>query len=424
MSNHSLAISRVRALAIGALSCALSVALVSPTLLAQGAPSEGDGAALVSAARIATLPPAQRAPWTAYLAQSRADRLRDSALIVDELRVLGKSHWTQPAVVPDFRVNARWTAAWYASDSAAQIATTMLSFQTPSGGWTKHADMFGAPRAPGVGFFSETAGWDYTATIDNSATTTQLEFLARLIAVKSTPAYRDSFARGIGYLLRAQYPSGGWPQVYPLQGGYHDATTYNDDATINVVRVLENVARGRFAWIDAGTRARARAAVARALAGILADQVVVQGERTVWGQQHDPFTREPVRARSYELAGLTGGESAGVLAWLMSMEQPSPDVVRAVHAGVSWLAAHRIAAVTYDSIAGTYRADSTAASTWARIYEVPSFRPIMANRDGITRYDFNALTDRRTGYAWFIQRPVAVLDAFPAWSRLHPLPSR
>ncbi|MBC7644959.1 MAG: signal peptidase I, partial [Thermoleophilia bacterium] len=42
--------------------------------------------------------------------------------------------------------------------------------------------------------------------------------------------------------LPAEFPPGGWPQVYPLEGGYHDAITYNDNALANVTDLLEDVA--------------------------------------------------------------------------------------------------------------------------------------------------------------------------------------
>lgn len=397
-------------------------------LAGQSAMSEGDAVPLVTATRIATLEPHARAAWSAYLAQSRADRLRDSNVVVAELKSIGRPTWVQPKIAPDFRIASTWDARWFATDSARSIAATMLSFQTPSGGWTKHADMFGAPRPKGTSFFSETAGWDYIATIDNSATTTQLLFLTRLIAAQpkapEAAAWRASVDRGIDYLLRAQYPSGGWPQVYPLQGGYHDATTYNDDATVNVLRVLRDVRDGRTPVTNPTQRARAAEAFTRGVDALLADQVPLDGQRTVWGQQHDPITRLPVKARSYELAGLTGGESAGILSLLMSIDKPTRRMVEAVHDGARWLETHRLNAMRYDSIAGTYITDANASPLWARIYEIPSLKPVMANRDGVPRYDFAELTDRRTGYAWYVNRPASMLIEYAEWSRHHPSPSR
>lgn len=381
-----------------------------------GAAVEHDTTSMLGAARLAALPAGERARWTAYVARSREDRARDTTLIVAELVRLGQARWTTPRVVKDFRITEQMTPAWFRTDSARRVGLTMLSFQTPSGGWSKHVDMFGSPRAPGRSFFSESPAWEYIPTIDNGATTTQLEFLARLDAAQPDARWRDSFMHGVWYLVRAQYPSGGFPQVYPLQGGYHDATTYNDDATVLALRVLQDVATGRHAFVPAAMRAEARAALARGVGGILADQVVVGGQRTVWGQQHDPLTHAPVRARSYELAGLTGGESCGILDFLMDLPGSYPGVAPAVHAGATWLREHAVRGVRYDSLTGTFVHDAAAPLTWARIYELPSLRPVMANRDGVPRYDFAELTDRRTGYGWYRRDAVATLEHYQAWA--------
>ena len=46
--------------------------------------------------------------------------------------------------------------------------------------------------------------------------------------------FRKSFLHGLDYVFAAQFPNGGWPQVWPLQGGYHDVITINDDAVLNL----------------------------------------------------------------------------------------------------------------------------------------------------------------------------------------------
>ncbi|MES2523990.1 MAG: pectate lyase [Gemmatimonadota bacterium] len=372
------------------------------------------------------------AEWATYRARSRADYARDSASMAAELRARGMRRWTTPPVAKDFRLSPAMTPAWFRGDDASRIGATILSFQTPSGGWSKHVDMFGPPRKAGESYYSESAAWNYIATIDNGATVTQLEFLRRALAVRQDTAWQDAFARGIAYLLRAQHPGGGWPQVYPLQGGYHDATTYNDDAIVGVLQLLRAVgtdaARGSLGWLDVRLQRDAAAAFDRGVAGILADQHRVNGSLTVWGQQHDPCTRAPAAARSYELSGLTGGESAGILEFLMSVEGRAPalqrGVERAVHAGIAWLRAHEVRGVRYDSTTGSFVRDPQAPPTWARVYEIPGFRPVMANRDGVPRYDVAELTDRRTGYAWFIQRPASALRQYAAWSSRHPRQER
>jgi len=294
----------------------------------------------------------------------------------------------------------------------------VLSFQTPSGGWSKHVDM-SRPRQPGESYFSENAGWQYIATIDNDSTTEELRFLAAAFAATSDARLPAAFGKGIDYLLAAQFPSGGWPQVFPLQGGYHDALTYNDDAIVNVMRVLGDVAGGRLGPVSPEVRRAAGAAVTRGLASIVATQVVEGGARTVWAQQHDPLTLVPVPARSYELAGLCGKESAGVTAYLMSLPDPGPGVVEAVHAAVAWFRAHAVLGYDYDFKTGLTQV-AGGGPIWARLYELGTGRPIVSNRDGVKRYDWNELTDRRFGYAWYGKDPAAVLAAYDAWARGHP----
>ena len=78
-------------------------------------------------------------------------------------------------------------------------------------------------------------------------------------------AYRKAFDKGVVYLLNAQYPNGGFPQVYPLQGGYHDAITFNDNAFAQVADLLATVAarQGDFAFVAPELAGRAQAAHAQ-----------------------------------------------------------------------------------------------------------------------------------------------------------------
>ena len=87
--------------------------------------------------------------------------------------------------------------AWYGGDEARRIADIVVSFQTPAGGWSKNLNMTRHVRAPArrsprittrvssVKSDFDTphdANWNYVGTFDNDATTTQLRFLAKVIA--------------------------------------------------------------------------------------------------------------------------------------------------------------------------------------------------------------------------------------------------
>ena len=87
------------------------------------------------------------------------------------------------------------------------------------------------------------------STIDNDATYTQMRYLARVFTATRLTRFQAAFRRGLDYLLKAQYPNGGWPQFYPLRDGYWSHITYNDDA---MVGVLDTAPRHRAA--QAGVR--------------------------------------------------------------------------------------------------------------------------------------------------------------------------
>jgi PelA/Pel-15E family pectate lyase len=377
---------------------------------------------MLSARRVDALAPEERAAWTEYIERSGREQLRDKAMIDAELRTVGRERMTRaPYAKEAFAVSASMTPTWFRSDSGRRMAAIVLSFQTPSGGWSKHVDMAQRARLPGESFFSENENWQYIATIDNEATTSQMRFLA--LADAATPAgvapYRRAFLRALDYLDHAQFPNGCWPQVYPLQGGYHDAATFNDDAAINVLRVLRDAAAGTPAFVPEDARRRAAESITHGVACILRSQVIVNGARTVWAQQHDALTLAPAAARSYEPASLSGRESASIVAFLMALPSPNVAVIAAVHAAADWFARTAIRGYEYDAESGLRRADA-GGPIWARMSEIGTNRPIFSNRDGIVLYDWIQLTDRREGYAWYSREPAAVLKTYERWAQEHP----
>ncbi len=368
---------------------------------------------LLAASRIAALPEPARGEWRRYLETSRRNAERDRAAIDAELRAAGKDTWTPAPAGRGFAVTDAMTEAWFRGDSARRLADVIVTYQTPTGGWSKRMD-FTRPRQPGESFSAEKR-WTWIGTLDNGATTEQLRFLAGAIAAHGDPGHRASHLRGIEYLLAAQQPSGCWPQVYPLMGGYHDAATYNDDATINALRVLRDAASGEQAWVPDEVRARAGAAVERGIGCILATQVVVDGQRTVWGAQHDPIGFAPVKARAYEHASLSGRESAAILNFLMETRDPAPAVVAAIHAGAAWLRQAAITGHHYEP-RGVLTAREGAGPLWARFYEIGTNRPIFSDRDGQVRYDLSEIgEERRTGYLWYTDEPATTLRRYERW---------
>ena len=357
--------------------------------------------------------------WLDYIERSRAQRSRDSLVMASELQSIGKTGMVKAPYAHAFEITGKMTPAWLASDSARGIADNLLTFQAPNGGWSKHVDYSKGPREKGQSWFSESDKWQWIATIDNSSTTEQMQFLLMIDSVRPDPRYRAAWKRGFEYLLAAQYPNGCWPQVWPLDGGYHDAVTFNDDATTNVLATLQQAADGKPAWLGDSERNSARTAVERGIECVLDAQFIVNGKPTVWGQQHDPLTLQPTSARSYELTSLTAQESANLMRFLIKQKNPSPRLQASIRAAGEWLKSHALYGYTYDFETGRHVSPG-AGPIWARMYEIGTDKPIFSDRNGVKLYDWDQLRDRRLGYAWYTYAPVLALRQYENWARKHP----
>jgi PelA/Pel-15E family pectate lyase len=421
LNGYRLSLAALAIVAVAAVACAQSP--MDSISKLPGNQVENDTQPRVTPERLAPLPPAVRASWESYLDRSRRALALDTALMNAELRTLGRTVMTRaPNALQSFMLESWMTDAWMQGADARQLAEVILSYQTPSGGWSKHVDFTQGPRATGQSFFSENEQWHYIATIDNNSTTSQMTFLARLDAAQPDARYRAAFLRAVSYLLDAQFPNGCWPQVYPMEGGYHDNATFNDDAIVNVATILQAVGAGQPAFVPGALRQSATAAAGHAVDCMLAAQTRVGGTLTIWPQQADPLSLEPADARSYEHRSLTAKESVPVLLFLMALDTPDPSVVAAVHAASDYLERTKIMGIAYDNQVETKVPG--AGPIWARMYEIGTDRPIFSNRDGIVLYEWNKLTDRRSGYAWYTDAPLAFRAQYPAWAQRHPRGAR
>lgn len=317
-------------------------------------------------------------------------------------------------------------AAWYGSAEAARIADNVVLYQRRSGGWPKDVDMtrpLGASARAGVA--ADKVRTD--STIDNGATVTEMRFLARVHVATPRAVLKAAFLDGLDFLLAAQYPNGGWPQFFPLRSDYSRHITFNDDAMVRVMTVLQEVAAAAppFGFVDAARRSRASAAVDRAIRTLVATQVKVGGTLTAWCAQHDEVTLAPRGARTYEHASLSGRETVGIVRFLMGVEDPGPGVVAAIDSAVAWLRSVRIDgqrlvrkdAATPLGFDEVLVADTGAPSLWARFYEIGTNRPIFSGRDGIVKYTLAEIDyERRTGYSWIGPYAADLLERhYPAW---------
>jgi len=367
--------------------------------------------------------------WREYLERSNRLATADRDALHAELTAAGVAEAIRAPDGGDFRPPDPTKGSWYAGEEAGRLVDAVLSFQTPSGGWSKHVAYSKGPRRPCMQWTSQSEPGrapHYQATFDNASTVRQIEFLAMAWHVMKRDDCAVAVNRGLRFILDAQYPNGGWPQVYPLEGGYHDAITFNDNAMTNVLKLLKAIGDGddRYDCVDGALRLPLAESLERGIRCVLETQVIVDGRKTVWCGQHDPLTHEPIAARAYEPPALSGVESGQVLRFLMSLETPSPEVVAAIEAGLEWLESAKVTGVRrVKTDAGTlYRRDASSDEIfWARFYDLDTGKPIFPGRDGVIYDTFEAMAaaNDKLGYDYYSTLPGSVLTtARNKWRKL------
>lgn len=312
----------------------------------------------------------------------------------------------------------------YDPEEYRAIADTLVALQNADGGWGKNVDWL-VKLPPET--IRELAGDGLTrSTFDNRNVYAQIGYLGEAYRRSGVEAYRESAARGLDYVFREQRPSGGW------RGRDVEAITYNDDVMSGIMNLLIDVTSGdpRFTWIDDVQRQQAEDALRRAVDATLACQILVDGQRTAWCQQHDHETFAPIGARTFELASISGAESVDVVQVLMRLP-PEPEIVDAIDSAVAWFREAALHGIRIERVPipeerlphHTAREekivveDPNAPPLWARFYEIGTNRPFFADRDGVKVYQLSEIgIERRTGYAWYGTWPAGLLETeYPAW---------
>lgn len=252
--------------------------------------------------------------------------------------------------------------AWYGSPNSVAIATHLIYMQRDNGGW---------PRGIGQGgdIFPENVGamtaeqvmtvWSERANNDSyfgrGITTNETRFLLRMYEATGIERFGESAFIGLDTILNKQYPSGGWP--YNVVGGtYHRGVSFNDDAITMIMHLLLDINNGAFKVIDNDRLARIEVAYELGLQNILDLQIVSSAfedgipRRTGWSQLYyqdgietietlqpgaiPGVAGSPAWSREFEPPSISGDESVGVIEFLMSIDDPSEEVIEAIHEAV------------------------------------------------------------------------------------------
>jgi len=311
----------------------------------------------------------------------------------------------------------------YGPEQIVDIAENLLAGQSADGGWPKNKDWIRICSA------DELRSLRGHSTLDNRSTWSQIDYLARVHRQTGLKRYADAAAKGVEYLLKEQRESRGW------RGADKDAVTFNDDVMAGVLGTLKAVVEDRalYSFVDDALRARVGAAYEEGLQCVLKCQIKVGDRLTAWCQQHDHATLKPVGARAFEPAAIVTAESVGIVRFLMSIEDPPPEVVESVQAAVAWFDRVKIRGLRIDTVKAEpvkFRfhwtdvdrvevKDPDAPPIWTRYYDLETEKPIFCTRQRKITGKYTDLSrERRTGYSWYGYYPAKLLqEEYPTWQK-------
>lgn len=322
----------------------------------------------------------------------------------------------------------------YPESEIEKIADNILIYQRNNGGWPKNYDLQAILTSEQTDSLIRTKNQTNT-TFDNSTTYTHVGYLAKVYNITKVDKYRDACVKGLNFILIAQYENGGWPQYFPLEKkNYSRRITLNDGAYIGIMTLLKQIAdkRPEFDFIDSKLRQQLVVSYQKGIDCLLKIQIVDNGQLTAWCQQHDEVTLQPAWARAFEPPSICNGESAGVVLFLMSVDQPEPAIIQAIQASVKWFQESKIQNTRVETVSSTAEksqwrtystdkvvvTDSAAPPIWTRYYEIGSHRPLFCDRNSKFLYSLAEVSrERRAGYAWYTYAPQEVLNRYSEWQQ-------
>ncbi len=319
----------------------------------------------------------------------------------------------------------------YKATEVAAVADNILLYQKNNGGWPKNYDIMAILTEDQKDSLIAAKNILNT-TFDNGTTYTHITCLSKVYFVIKDERYKAAALKGLDYILQAQYANGGWPQYYPLENNYSRCITFNDDAMIGIMQLLKDIIDGKkqYDFIDANKKQQLLASYNKGLDCILKIQINDAGKPTAWCQQYNEITMQPTWARKFEPPSICNGESSEIVLFLMSIKQPSKEIIAAVENAVTWfneskILYTRVKTIPAEKLITPYKVtyqdkivvvDSAAPPIWTRYYELQTHKPLFCNRDSKVVYSLAAVErERRDGYGWYTYEPQKVLNKYAEW---------
>jgi PelA/Pel-15E family pectate lyase len=320
--------------------------------------------------------------------------------------------WVQPPATPT--VGMAFLRAYAATgdrrflEAAKEAAEALVYGQLKSGGWRNHVD-FSSKAADAGAYRNGKAKGSNSSSLDDGQTQSALRFLT--LADKAmgfqNAAIHEAVQIGFDALLAAQYPNGGFPQVWtgpvPAQKAikanypeydwrtegrvknYWDMYTLNDNTTGYIAQALVDASRvyQEPRYLESLKK--------------LGDFLILSqmpNPQPGWAQQYS-YEMRPIWARKFEPPGVSGDETQETVETLMLIYGETQDkkYLEPIPQALAWL-----------------KKSLLPGNLLARYYELKTNRPLYMEREGekySLTYDDSRLPSH---YGWKTEARIDTLE--------------
>jgi hypothetical protein len=206
--------------------------------------------------------------------------------------------------------------------------------------------------------------------LEDEVTDAPIGFFLDMFDATGDSVYFRAARRGVDFMVRAQYPSGGWPQVYPPpENSYSRYYTINDGVVSDTILRL----------LDFYRRSREKIYLETAAKGgrwLISAQL---GPPTYgWAEQYD-FEMKPAKARAFEPPSISPRATCHALQSLLALYLETGDkaFLDPFARAVDWLEQAKVAE-----------------GLWVYLHDAETGEPIFMTRDGRRYGDCRLMAER------------------------------
>lgn len=276
-------------------------------------------------------------------------------------------------------------------DVTTSVADLIVALQNEDGGFQVLPDNYEMSQSEtGLGSMKD------VSSIYNGATTAELKYLAKYITADKpeNSKYQDAFVKGIKYLLSTQLDNGGWTMNPGSGSGFNANIEVGNNAMIEVLALLSDIAvLNNQDYVFARKAMNVdeiKSAVQKGNDFIVKSQISNNNKKAGWASQYDN-SGNVTMGHTYERESVSSYTTKAVIDYLMTIHNPSQEIIDAVESSYSWLKDVKIADKEQEIVKDTsmnngfdvYLVDGS--GTWASnyVYEesTESYRPLYSDVD-------------------------------------------